>query len=672
MLSKIDIKAYRTMLREARTSDEAVEIEQLRTIVQNLAPLYTMVSVAAMSMGLTFLSIAPLYLTIGFPALFIVFSALRIGWWAYEKIESYSFETVHRVLWVTEGFSYLLVIALSCWVGLLMPYADTTHVAYLAFFIAFTGSSATICAMPRPRLVVGCLLLTFAAFCILFLRQGTSFYLFMTIHLATSFFVMFMFSFVYKKRIEQTVMLHNELLSENERASGLAESNRYLALSDTLTGLPNRRRFFEQIGVFFERAPHGQLPVVGQVDLDGFKPINDVYGHAAGDSVLIETSARLQALIADQNGGIARLGGDEFAYVLPWTTTPEQANQFAHSILKAMERPFVLPCGNISRVSASIGYSSRDFDVNSAKDLLEQADFALFRAKEIVNNSIVRFSAIHAASKRREVLVHQAFKNANLDDEIHLVFQPIVNSTDGTMLCCEALARWDSPEIGMVPPSEFVPIAEKAGMTQEMTMAVFRKVLAQLKAWPDSAHVSVNLSAQDVNSEQCTDAVAALLMVQPASLRRRISIEVTESSLLTDFEVVRANLFKFRELGVKIALDDFGTGYSSLRYLQEIEFDIVKIDRSFVTSIEENGKSFGLVRTIQQLCRSLSVTCIVEGVESREQLEYARSAGCVFVQGYYYSQPLMADKLLAYLTYEDSFESYREGLGLKPFGAIAS
>lgn len=672
MLSKIDLKAYRTMLRQAQTSEEAVAVEQMRAIAQNIPPLYTMLSVGTMSLGLTFLDIAPLHLTIGVPALFIVLSVLRIGWWTQEKVESYSSESVRRGLFILEWVSYLLIVSLASWIALLMPYADGAHVAYLAFFSAFTGSSATICAMPRPRIVTGCLLTTFVCFCLLFLPQGTSFYIFMAIHLATTYFVFFMFSYIYKKRIEQSVMLHNELVNENERASGLAESNRYLALSDTLTGLPNRRRFFEQISVFFERAPHGQLPVVGLVDLDGFKPINDVYGHSAGDAVLIETAARLQALIADHNGGIARLGGDEFAYVLPWNTTPEQAGEFALAILATLDRPFVLPCGNISRVSASIGYSSRDFDVDSAKDLLEQADFALFRAKETVDKSIVRFSAIHAASKRREVLVHQAFKNANLDEEIHLVFQPIVNSTDGTMHCCEALARWDSPEIGMVPPSEFVPIAEKAGMTQEMTIAVFRKVIQQLKAWPDSAHVSVNLSAQDVNSEQCTDAVAALLMVQPASLRKRISIEVTESSLLTDFEVVRANLFKFRELGVKIALDDFGTGYSSLRYLQEIEFDVVKIDRSFVTSIEENGKSFGLVRTIQQLCRSLSVTCIVEGVESREQLEYARSAGCVFVQGYYYSQPLMADKLLPYLLHDESFESYRQGLGLKPLGAVAS
>ncbi|KCZ48707.1 putative bifunctional diguanylate cyclase/phosphodiesterase [Hyphomonas pacifica] len=671
MDSKIDLKAYRTMLRKARTSDEAVAVEQLRAIAQNVPPLYTMLSVAAMSLGLTFLDIGPLHLTIGVPALFIVVSVLRIGWWTHEKVENYTYEAVRRGLLSMEWLSYLLIISLSCWVGLLLPYADDTHAAYLAFFTAFTGSSATICAMPRPRLVVGALLATFGAFCLLFLPRGTSFYVFMAVHLATTFFVFFMFSYIYKKRIEQTVMLHNELVSENERASGLAESNRYLALSDTLTGLPNRRRFFEQISVFFERSPNGQLPVVGLVDLDGFKPINDVYGHSAGDSVLIETAARLQSLIADHNGGIARLGGDEFAYVLPWNTTPEQAKEFAESILKVMERPFMLPCGNISRVSASIGYSSRDFDVDSAKDLMEQADFALFRAKETVDKSIVRFSAIHAASKRREVLVHQAFKNANLDDEIHLVFQPIVNSTDGTMNCCEALARWDSPEIGMVPPGEFVPIAEKAGMTQEMTMAVFRKVIDQMKVWPDSARVSVNLSAQDVNSEQCTDAVAALLMVQPASLRRRISIEVTESSLLTDFELVRANLFKFRELGVKIALDDFGTGYSSLRYLQEIEFDVVKIDRSFVRSIEENGKSFGLVRTIQQLCRSLSVTCIVEGVESREQLEYARSAGCVFVQGYYYSQPLMADKLVPYLLHEESFEDYRQSLGLKTIGVAS-
>ncbi|HBU36108.1 MAG TPA: hypothetical protein DEB28_18425, partial [Hyphomonas sp.] len=168
--------------------------------------------------------------------------------------------------------------------------------------------------------------------------------------------------------------------------------------------------------------------------------------------------------------------------------------------------------------------------------------------------------------------------------------------------------------------------------------------------------IAVNLSAQDVNSRQCTDLLASMLIRQPPSLRQRISIEVTESSLLTDFTEVHNNLLKFRELGVKIALDDFGTGFSSLRYLQELEFDIVKIDRSFISSIDHNQKSFGLVRTISRLCRSLSIACVAEGVETREELDHVRSAGCHLVQGYIFTKPLMAEKMLPYLTGELKFD----------------
>ena len=658
MLNYHDLAKYRGMLQKARTSHDAVVMEQMRAITENLPQLYAMLSVAVAALGLSFLGKAPLYLTAGVPVVFVAVSLFRIYRWRNADKELSSPRLLKKGLSFLHRVTLLVFVGLGGWVWSLLPYANETERLMLAFFVAFTGAAATICGMSHPRIVASTLSLTFLQFCVLFLGHGERFYPFMAVQLAVSYLVFYHFSASYKKRIVQTVVLHNELMSENERSSGLAESNRSLALSDTLTGLPNRRRFFEEIALYFTRCPEGKLPVVGLVDLDGFKPINDVFGHAAGDVVLVETARRLQEVVGDA-GAVARLGGDEFAYVLPWDTPQAVAVRIAYDIVATVEKPFRLPNGDAARVSTSIGFSSRKFAVESAQELLEQADFALFRAKEVQLGCAVEFSASHAATKRRETLVQQAFRNADLEKEIHLVFQPIVNSTDGSISRCEALARWDSPEIGIVSPNEFVPVAERAGMTQEMTRIILRKTIAQLKVWPDTVRVSVNLSAQDVNSRHTTDVLAGMLIRESQKLRECICIEVTESSLLTDFEEVRLNLLKFRDLGLNIALDDFGTGYSSLRYIQELEFDIVKIDRSFIASVEENSKSFGLIRVIQQLCRSLSIACVVEGVETPEQLDKARLAGCHFVQGYLYSEPLLPREIAPYLTGEKRFPDYR-------------
>lgn len=660
-----DIKTYKTLLQKARTPEEAVMMEQLRAIVHNIPVLYGVLSLAAVIHGLAFISTAPYYLTLLMPLFFISLSIIRLTYWTKNRAANLDPVIARRRLRVLEIITSCVFAAMVSWAWLLLPYADQEHRLYLAFVVSFTGAVGTLCAMPRPRIVALGLSGTFIAFCFMFLGDASPAYYFMAIVLAKCYLVFFLFARLHAQRVRKTIMLYYDLISENERASGLAESNRFLALSDTLTGLPNRRRFFEYITHFFGKCPHGQLPVVGLIDLDGFKPINDVFGHAAGDAVLVETAQRLKNLSSRYSGAVARLGGDEFAYVLPWSTRPEDVNRFAHEVISAISEPFDLQNGDICRVSASIGYSSRRFDVGEAKHLLEQADFALFRAKESNRDMVMEFSSKHAGIKRREIRIQQAFKNADLDKEIYLLFQPVVNSSSGEVSYWEALARWDSPEIGTVSPGEFVPIAEKAGLTQEMTKVIFDKAIRQLREWPENFGVSVNLSAQDVNSPKCIDSLINKLADLPPALCRRVSIEVTESSLLTDFAEVRNNLLRFRELGVQIALDDFGTGFSSLRYLQELEFDTIKIDRSFISSISESEKSFGLVRTISRLCRTLSVACVAEGVETREQLEFVRSAGCTLVQGYFYAKPLSADDVLSYVNGELVFEGYRRANSTK-------
>lgn len=659
MLKRTNINTYRRMLQNARTPEEAVTMEQLRAISQNIPALYLMLTVAAIALGATFVGNAPVLLTVGVPGIFVALSTIRLAFWKFGNNRMMYPDEARTKLKQVEVVTSVLFLFLGGWVWALLPYASGEERLYLSFFTAFTGASSTICAISRPRLVGVCLFMTLGVFCLLFFDWNERFYFYATMQLGATYLVFFLASRTYKLRLAQSVVLLNRLNAENQRSSELADTNESMALTDMLTGLPNRRQFFQDVDASYDPEKDEKLPVIGLIDLDGFKPINDVFGHTAGDTVLVETARRLKRVLGDK-ASVSRLGGDEFAYILPTTVSQKEAKRIAQQIVNAMNEPVQLPNRDTSRVSASVGYSSRAFAVKSAHDLLEQADFALFRAKEHKVGQAIEFSAIHAESQLREAVVHQALKKADLEKELRLVFQPIVNSTDGAVNRCEALARWDSPQLGSVPPLEFVAIAEKMGMTQQLTRVVVRKALEQLRRWPELPSMSVNLSAQDIISRETSDSLVAMILAEPESVRERLVLEVTESSLLNDMEEARYNLMKFRFMGLKIALDDFGTGYSSLRYLQELEFDIVKIDRSFGAAINTTARGLGLVATIQHLCRSLAIECIIEGIETREQLETARSAGCRLVQGYLYAAPLDALELHAYLTGEKKFPSYRE------------
>ena len=647
------------MLQNARSPDEAVMMEQLRAITQNIPALYLMLTISVMALGASFCGVAPIWLCLGLPIGVIAVSCGRMVSWRKVRRRELNPKTVHRALLQQEVVMVAMYLLMGVWVWLLLPYADRDGKTSLAFFTAFTGAVSTLCALSRPRVVAVSLGLTLFVYGSLFLSGDQRFYPYVGAQIATTYFVFILASRSYKYRLVQSVTLLNRLNAENRRSSELASTNQSMALSDMLTGLPNRRHFFRELDAAYDPQADKVLPVVGLVDLDGFKPINDVFGHAAGDAVLEETARRLKQVLGEE-ASVARLGGDEFAYILPASVSQGEAKRIAQRIVDAMNEPVRLPNGDTSRVTASVGYSSRSFPVPSARDLLEQADFALFRAKEHKVGHALEFSTSHAETLMREAVVHTALKKADLDRELQLVFQPIVNSTDGELTRCEALARWTSPELGDVSPVEFVAVAERAGMTQQLTRTVVRKALKHLRAWPDLPSMSVNLSAQDVISRETTDALVNMLLNEPEDVRRRMVLEVTESSLLNDLEEARYNLMKFRFLGLKIALDDFGTGYSSLRYLQELEFDIVKIDRSFGAAIDSKARGLGLVATIQHLCRSLGIECIIEGIETCEQLEVARSAGCRFVQGFLYAAPLEPEEVEAYLDGDKRFPDYRE------------
>ncbi|MFN7169290.1 MAG: putative bifunctional diguanylate cyclase/phosphodiesterase [Pannonibacter sp.] len=632
-------------------------IEQARGILQNIPSLYALLTVACLLLGVTFVDSAPPILTVFVPIAAVLFCVWRYFCWRRNNASKIDAATAPLLLKRMKALTIFMCLCLGGWLWSLLPYAGTTEKMYLAFFAALTGASVTILALSRPRIVAFTLSIVMIEYIAIFMTDGNRLYQLIGCEIFVIFVTFFQVSCSVARRLEQGVLLQTQLLAEHHKATELAAANRTLALSDTLTGLPNRRHFFEEIQNRFAEPKHHGLPIIGLVDLDGFKQINDVFGHAAGDAVLVAVSSRLRRILGT-DGVPSRLGGDEFAFILSNKRSMNEAREMAAEILEAIATPIDLPSGDQGRVSASIGFSSLDFPADVATDLLEQADFALYRAKESGVGAVVEFSSAHADILRREHHVQHCFKTADLARELRLVFQPVVDSTNGEVVRFEALARWESPELGSVSPVEFVAVAEKSGMTNRLTQTVLRKTIDQLLDWPGDTKVSLNLSAKDIINEDTSDALVALLKATSESVRSRITLEVTETSFMSDFDAARRNIRKFQALGLTIALDDFGTGFSSLRYLQELEFDIVKIDRSFVHALCTHEKSFGLVATIQQLCRNMSIECVIEGIETEDQLIMARRAGCRLVQGYYYAEPLEALEAFRYISGAAQFSAF--------------
>ena len=344
------------------------------------------------------------------------------------------------------------------------------------------------------------------------------------------------------------------------------------------------------------------------VDLDGFKHVNDTYGHAAGDRLLAEVGSRLLSL---QSGAIfvARLGGDEFGVAALAETPDFDVTALGRRLSLLLKGPYLV--GDIcANVSGSVGLVTYTGGQTNCRQLLERADFALYTAKETRTGHAVVFSHEHEAEINGRRRLEQALHRANFDAEMWPVFQPIIDSLTGRVIGFEALARWTSPTIGTVAPDIFIKGAERERLVGEITRVMLKKSLHAAAGWPANLGVSFNLSAQDIINPETMGDVCRIIE-QGGVAPGRISIEITETAVLLDFVQAVQALKALRQLGVSISLDDFGTGYSSLAHVHQLKPDSIKIDRSFIVDLQSSKTSRDIVRTIVTLCQNLELGCVV-------------------------------------------------------------
>ena len=438
------------------------------------------------------------------------------------------------------------------------------------------------------------------------------------------------------------VSTHEDITEQRQQEARI----RHLARHDALTELPNRSHFLEAMAECEADIARGRRAAVLCIDLDHFKDINDSFGHSLGDKVLQQAAARLTGSIRE-NDLLARLGGDEFSVLLRSVDRPADAAHIAERIIEAMTQPFVIDGHHVS-IGASVGIAVAPADGSKSEQLMKNADLALYRAKA-EGRATFRFfeRGMDEAMQQRRSL-ETGLRLALPRQEFRLMYQPLVDLKQDRVTCLEALLRWQSPERGNVPPTEFIPIAEETGLIVPIGDWVLREALHAAASWPDETRVAVNLSTVQFKNNRLYETVVATLAESGLS-PTRLELEITESLLLAESEPTLACLHKLRALGVRISMDDFGTGYSSLSYLRSFPFDKIKIDRSFMRDLGHAGGNLAIVRAVIGLGHSLGMTTTAEGIETEEQLAAVREQGCNEVQGFLFSRPIEADAVIPLL-----------------------
>ena len=448
---------------------------------------------------------------------------------------------------------------------------------------------------------------------------------------------------------EQTYRKHLAALEKaheaTEAAHQLAQS---MARHDALTGLPNRRVFAETLETAISRARRGSITyAVLIIDLDRFKPVNDIHGHAAGDEVLREVATRLAGL-ARSSDTVARLGGDEFGVIVDCVAPDDPvaaASALAERIIASVGKPISI--GDLTvEVGASIGIAVCPHDGRHSDTLLRAADMAMYRAKEEGRGAYRFFRQSMERALRERIALEEDVRRAVSAHAIEPHYQPLMKLSENRLVGFEILARWHHPTRGDVEPEVFIPIVEKLGLIGELTYDLLRRACLDARDWPPEVTIALNVSPLHFADPLLPVKLLAVLS-ETGFPPKRLEIEVTESALVADVESARAALATLQDLGIKISLDDFGTGYSSLYNLRELHFDKIKIDRSFVLSMRSNTDSAKIVHSVISLAKNLGLPVIAEGIEHRHAMEEIIRRGGEYGQGFYFGKAMPAAEATA-------------------------
>ncbi len=640
------ISVIQSLLRK-QESDTDLALAQFRTFSKQIPLLYFVLLANMMALSWTHWYVAPVGLTLIIPGILFCISIVRLlVWWRPSSVRVSSDQALRRL-----RFTLFLVVVLGAsfvtWALSLYPYGDAYHKSHVAFFIATTVISCIFCLTHMRAAALTLTAITMIPFTVFFATTGNQVFVAMAIDLILVVVAMVITLITHARDFADLIHTQNELTDRQAQTQELSDENLRLANMDSLAGIPNRRSFFAELQKRLDHAKRdGTALAVAIADLDGFKPINDAFGHLTGDKVLQVSSSRLSRAMGP-NMFVARLGGDEFGIIIEGERDKEALQSIAEDICQMLSQPIVFPDISVE-VAGSMGVATFPEAGQHAQTLFERADYVLYHAKQHRRGRAVLFSTEHARDLTTLSQIKHELHSSRWEEEITVHFQPMIDSDNQRILGFEALARWDSSRLGPIRPDVFIDVAERSGIIHRLTEVLFSKALAAATTWPDDIRLSFNLSARDVASRPVMERLCGILARSDFDAHR-LEVEITETSMMRDFSAAQTNLRMLTSLGAQIALDDFGTGYSSLSYLHRLSPDMVKVDRSFILDIETNPISRDIVKSLLDLAHNVGCECVVEGVESVSQVLILRNLGCRLMQGFYFSKPMPEDELQSFV-----------------------
>jgi diguanylate cyclase (GGDEF)-like protein len=599
-----------------------LQFGQFRSLQRNVPILYSVLAINTFFLAFSFYGTVSKTLSLIVPGIFITLIGIRSVVWLSRRGIDLPLSEISRQLVKTTIVAGVLSGALGTWCVALLFYADASQKASVPMFIAFGSITCAYCLANVPRAAFATICFAPVLVCGALLWSGVLLQIAMGINLLLVLGLILRFINYQYGDFEESVSIELQMRS--------------LAYLDPLTGLPNRRAFIEAI----ERAATqynegGPGFCLAMIDLDDFKSINDTDGHPVGDEVLIETAARIRTVLGPGDVA-ARLGGDEFAIVS--REFKDEADELGQRLATALSAPFLLRRTQI-RLAASIGIATCPQDGTERITLMSRADVALYRAKSRGGREVLSFTPDMEESLLRRVKIEQALREIDPYPLVEIVFQPIYDTMSNQITTFEALARWNHPDLGIVEPLEFIDVAERIGVMSGITERIFATAIAEATYWPAQIGLSLNLSGVHLCDFNTPLMIMSLLKRHGLS-PDRLEIEITETSMLTDFGAARKILGLLRATGIRIVLDDFGAGYASIGYLKEIAFDRVKIDGEIISDIVGSHRAKVLLDGILRLCAATGIPATAEKVETEEQLLILQELGCDRVQGYLLGRPL--------------------------------
>jgi diguanylate cyclase (GGDEF)-like protein len=626
-------------------------LAQYRAFSRQLPLMYFILLINTASLTMSFHGVAPDALSIYFPAVLGLICAGRLLLWLGSFNRTVTVDVAVRRLRMLVVLAFLLGTAFTIWGVMLFGYGGAEQKLHVVHFLIVSVFACTLCLTHLRAAAIGLLSMTTV---ILFLRLVDEPYGVATAMGFNGLFVAIALIVVVSRSYADfaTLVQSRQVLAQRTaEAVQLFEENRELAIRDALTGLPNRRWFFAELSSAVEVALQGlhAYPIVAVIDLDGFKPVNDLYGHSAGDRILVEVAARLTRH-ETPHVRVARLGGDEFGIIFTDIQSRDEARWLGETICETLGKLYKM--GDFAaQVNASLGISEIAAIGCMGGQLYEQADYALNYAKRSARGEVSFFTEEHAREIRDTSLIDQTLRTAVLSEELYLDYQPIVDCGTGQILAFEALGRWNSPVLGTIAPVIFIGAAERSGRINAITIELLGQMLRDMARWPSHIGLSFNLSVHDICSPDTMARISAMIAAS-GQHPQRIDFEITETSIMHDFDQARRTLRALKALGCGLALDDFGTGYSSLGYVHQLPLDKIKVDRSFVTDIAHDPMRVALTRSIMGLCENLGLECVVEGIEQGEQRDLIARLGAPLMQGYLFGRPQSQHSALAMLEAE--------------------